>query len=132
MDTLTKYYNKINNKIIEDNLFKDERIITTPQSIEIKTIEQKSVLNFCSNNYLGLSNDERVVNAAKQALSDYGFGLSSVRFICGTQDLHKNLEHKISNFLIPRTPYFTPPALMQMVVYLKLYWDLMMQSSQTP
>ena len=98
MDTLTKYYNKINNKIIEDNLFKDERIITTPQSIEIKTIEEKSVLNFCSNNYLGLSNDERVVNAAKQALSDYGFGLSSVRFICGTQDLHKNLEHKISEF----------------------------------
>ena len=98
MDTLTKYYNKINNKIIKDNLFKDERIITTPQSIEIKTIEEKSVLNFCSNNYLGLSNDERVVNAAKQALSDYGFGLSSVRFICGTQDLHKNLEHKISEF----------------------------------
>ena len=98
MDTLTKYYNKINNKIIKDNLFKDERIITTPQSIEIKTIDEKSVLNFCSNNYLGLSNDERVVNAAKQALSDYGFGLSSVRFICGTQDLHKNLEHKISEF----------------------------------
>ena len=66
--------------------------------LKLKQLMEKSVLNFCSNNYLGLSNDERVVNAAKQALSDYGFGLSSVRFICGTQDLHKNLEHKISEF----------------------------------
>ena len=98
MDTLNQYFNKINKNIIKDNLFKDERIITTPQSIEIKTNDGKSVLNFCSNNYLGLSNDERVVSVAKRALSKFGFGLSSVRFICGTQDLHKNLEYKISKF----------------------------------
>ena len=61
MDTLDQYFNKINNSIIEDNLFKDERIITTPQSVEIKTSDGKSVLNFCSNNYLGLSNDRRII-----------------------------------------------------------------------
>ena len=130
MDTLTKYYNKINNKIIKDNIFKDERIITTPQSIEIKTIEEKSVLNFCSNNYLGLSNDERVVNAAKQALSDYGFGLSSVRFICGTQNLHKNLEHRYSNFFTEDTILYTSCFDANGGLFETYIWDLMMQLSQ--
>ena len=98
MNTLNKYFRTINQRIKDDNLFKHERIITTPQSIRIKTSDGQSVLNFCSNNYLGLSNDARVVKAAKMALSDYGFGLSSVRFICGTQELHKDLECKISKF----------------------------------
>ena len=89
---------KINQDIKKQNLYKSERVITTSQQIEIKTNEGHKVLNFCANNYLGLSNNKYVIKAAKQALEDYGFGLSSVRFICGTQDIHKKLEHKISNF----------------------------------
>ena len=89
---------KINQDIKKQNLYKSERVITTSQQIEIKTNEGHKVLNFCANNYLGLSNNKDVIKAAKQALEDYGFGLSSVRFICGTQDIHKDLEYKISNF----------------------------------
>ena len=70
-------------------LMKRERIITTPQGAEIKTTDGKSVLNFCANNYLGLSADHTVIAAAKHAMDTHGFGLSSVRFICGTQDIHK-------------------------------------------
>ena len=87
-DKNNKYFNKINQGIIDDNLFKDERIITTPQSIEIKTSDGQEVLNFCSNNYLGLANHPTLIKAAKSALDNYGFGVASVRFICGTQDLH--------------------------------------------
>ncbi len=79
-------------------LFKDERIITTPQSVEIKVAGGDEVLNFCANNYLGLADNLAVIAAAHKALDEYGFGLASVRFICGTQDLHKQLEAKISNF----------------------------------
>ncbi len=79
-------------------LFKDERIITTPQSVEIKVAGGDEVLNFCANNYLGLADNPAVIAAAHKALDEYGFGLASVRFICGTQDLHKQLEAKISNF----------------------------------
>lgn len=84
---------------IEDNgIFKKERIITSPQGAEIKISTGETVLNFCSNNYLGLSSHPEVVQAAKDALDSHGFGMSSVRFICGTQDIHKTLEKKIASF----------------------------------
>jgi glycine C-acetyltransferase len=84
---------------IEDNgIFKKERIITSPQGAEITISTGETVLNFCSNNYLGLSSHPEVVKAAKDALDTHGFGMSSVRFICGTQDIHKTLEKKISDF----------------------------------
>ena len=87
------------NSIREAGLFKRERIITTPQAAVIQTTEGKEVLNFCSNNYLGLSSYPVVLEAAKAAIDSHGFGMSSVRFICGTQDIHKTLEHKLSEFL---------------------------------
>jgi len=84
---------------IEDNgIFKKERIITSPQGAEITISTGEKVLNFCANNYLGLSSHPEVVQAAKDALDTHGFGMSSVRFICGTQDIHKTLEQKIANF----------------------------------
>jgi len=85
--------------IHDAGLYKKERTITTPQSVEIETLEGGKVLNFCANNYLGLSNNERVKKAAADALNRWGFGLSSVRFICGTMQIHKDLEKKISEFL---------------------------------
>jgi glycine C-acetyltransferase len=85
--------------IREAGLFKKERIITTPQGAEIKTTEGKEVINFCANNYLGLSSHPRVIAAAKRSIDAHGYGMSSVRFICGTQDIHKELEQKISSFL---------------------------------
>ncbi len=87
-------------KEIQDaGLYKTERIITTPQGAEIKTDQGLEVLNFCANNYLGLSSHPEVIKAAKEAIDTHGFGLSSVRFICGTQDIHKELEAKIAEFL---------------------------------
>ncbi|MDR6969439.1 glycine C-acetyltransferase [Flavobacterium arsenatis] len=86
-------------KTIEDNgIFKKERIITSPQGAEITISTGETVLNFCANNYLGLSSHPEVVQAAKDALDTHGFGMSSVRFICGTQDIHKTLEQKIAEF----------------------------------
>ncbi len=85
--------------IREAGLYKKERIITTPQGAVINTSEGKEVINFCANNYLGLSSHPRVVEAAKRSIDTHGFGMSSVRFICGTQDIHKELENKISEFL---------------------------------
>jgi glycine C-acetyltransferase len=85
--------------IQEAGLYKRERIITTAQNAVIKTSDGKEVLNFCSNNYLGLSSHPLVTAAAKKAIDTHGFGMSSVRFICGTQDIHKTLENKISSFL---------------------------------
>ena len=85
--------------IREAGLFKRERIITTPQGAVIQTTEGKEVLNFCGNNYLGLSSHPAVLEAAKATIDSHGFGMSSVRFICGTQDIHKTLEHKLSEFL---------------------------------
>ncbi len=84
--------------IKENGLFKSERIITSPQGAEITISTGETVLNFCANNYLGLSSHPEVVQAAKDALDSHGFGMSSVRFICGTQDIHKELEQKIANF----------------------------------
>ncbi|HEY0652911.1 MAG TPA: glycine C-acetyltransferase [Chryseosolibacter sp.] len=85
--------------IKEAGLFKRERIITSPQGADIETQDGKEVINFCANNYLGLSSHPRVIKAAKDAIDTHGFGMSSVRFICGTQDIHKELEKKISDFL---------------------------------
>lgn len=84
--------------IKENGLYKKERIITSPQGAEITISTGEKVLNFCANNYLGLSSHPEVVQAAKDALDTHGFGMSSVRFICGTQDIHKELEQKIANF----------------------------------
>ncbi|MBP9849435.1 MAG: glycine C-acetyltransferase [Flavobacterium sp.] len=86
------------NTIQENGLFKKERIITSPQGAEITISTGETVLNFCANNYLGLSSHPEVVQAAKDTLDSHGFGMSSVRFICGTQDIHKKLEQKIANF----------------------------------
>ena len=85
-------------EIKEAGLYKTERIITTSQDAIIKVSTGQEVINFCSNNYLGLSNNKEVVQAAKDTLDSHGFGMSSVRFICGTQDIHKQLEHKIADF----------------------------------
>jgi glycine C-acetyltransferase len=85
--------------IAEAGLFKKERVITSPQAAEITIAGGKKVLNFCANNYLGLSSHPKVLQAAKDAIDTHGFGMSSVRFICGTQDIHKELEKKISEFL---------------------------------
>ena len=85
--------------IKEAGLYKNERIITTPQGADIKTDTAEDVINFCANNYLGLSSHPKVIQAAKDAIDTHGYGLSSVRFICGTQDIHKELERKISEYL---------------------------------
>ncbi|MDE0773085.1 MAG: glycine C-acetyltransferase [Salibacteraceae bacterium] len=86
-------------QITADGLYKKERVITTQQDAVIKVSTGEEVLNFCSNNYLGLSSHPKVVDAAHRALDTHGFGMSSVRFICGTQDIHKELEQKIADFL---------------------------------
>jgi glycine C-acetyltransferase len=86
------------NTIEQNGLFKKERIITSPQGAEITISTGETVLNFCANNYLGLSSHPEVIQAAKDALDSHGFGMSSVRFICGTQDIHKDLEKKIAEF----------------------------------
>ncbi|MCK9163200.1 MAG: glycine C-acetyltransferase [Bacteroidales bacterium] len=96
-----KFQNFLQSEIsgIKDaGLYKKERIIITPQSSAIKTAEAGEVLNFCANNYLGLSDNQELIDAAKKAMDERGFGMSSVRFICGTQDLHKELEQTISKF----------------------------------
>lgn len=86
-------------KIKADGLYKSERVITTPQGAVIKTTNGDEVINFCANNYLGLSSHPKVIDAAKKTIDEYGYGMSSVRFICGTQSIHKELEAKISEFL---------------------------------
>ena len=98
-DTLKPELQKELESIRLAGLFKKERIITTPQGADIKTEDGRAVINFCANNYLGLSSHPRVIEAAKQAIDSHGYGMSSVRFICGTQDIHKELEEEISKFL---------------------------------
>ena len=98
----SKYSNLFKNIIVEtknQGLYKTERVIQSTQSSLI-TVDDNEVLNFCSNNYLGLSSHHEVVSAAKSALDSHGFGMSSVRFICGTQNIHKKLENTISKFLL--------------------------------
>ncbi|HLN52787.1 MAG TPA: glycine C-acetyltransferase [Lentimicrobium sp.] len=97
-DRVQAYLQEELNGIKEAGLFKNERVITSPQGAEIKVNTGAEVLNFCANNYLGLSNNPKLIAAAKEALDTHGYGLSSVRFICGTQDLHKALEAKIAEF----------------------------------
>ena len=87
------------NELRSAGLYKEERIITTPQGAAIQTQKGAEVLNFCANNYLGLSSDPRVIEASIDAIKTHGFGMSSVRFICGTQDIHKELEEKIARFV---------------------------------
>ncbi|QCU72682.1 glycine C-acetyltransferase [Luteimonas yindakuii] len=96
--SLTEHYSATLEEIREAGLFKAERIITSPQSAEITLADGRSVLNFCANNYLGLADHPDVIAAAKDALDSHGFGMASVRFICGTQDLHKQLEKTIADF----------------------------------
>ena len=99
MKTAYEQYRAELDAIREDGIYKDERIITTPQRSRIDTTAAKAVVNMCANNYLGLSDDPRLIAAAKKSYDEWGFGLSSVRFICGTQEIHKQLERKIAGFV---------------------------------
>lgn len=102
MTTTENFYTSIQSELknIESNgLFKKERIITTPQGAQVKVSTGEDVIIFCANNYLGLSSHPRVIEAAHKTLDEHGYGMSSVRFICGTQDIHKELEQKIAKFL---------------------------------
>src|SRR5690606_14540974 len=96
--SLTRRYAEELDSIRAQGLFKSERVITTPQSAEIELADGRRVLNFCANNYLGLADHPEIIAAAREALDTHGFGMASVRFICGTQDLHKELERTISDF----------------------------------
>ena len=96
--TIKNHLSKEIQEIKDKGLYKTERIITSPQSAEIKISTGEEVINFCSNNYLGLSDNPDIIQAAKDAMDSHGFGMSSVRFICGTQDIHKELEQKIAEF----------------------------------
>ena len=98
MYSIKEHLEKELQDIEEAGLFKKERIITSSQDAVIKIDTGEEVINFCANNYLGLSNNPEVIQAAKDAMDDYGFGMSSVRFICGTQDIHKQLEQKVADF----------------------------------
>lgn len=98
-DTTKKYYRDILQGIEQEGLFKRERVIVSPQSSKIEVKGGQRVLNMCANNYLGLANHPEIIKAAKESYDKWGYGLSSVRFICGTQDIHKQLEEKISEFL---------------------------------
>ncbi|HVB83980.1 MAG TPA: aminotransferase class I/II-fold pyridoxal phosphate-dependent enzyme, partial [Rhodanobacteraceae bacterium] len=98
MADATRRYAAELDAIRAQGLFKTERVITSPQSVEITLADGRRVLNFCANNYLGLADHPAVIQAAKDALDSHGFGMASVRFICGTQDLHKQLERTIADF----------------------------------
>lgn len=107
--------------IEENGIFKKERIITSAQDAEITISTGEKVLNFCANNYLGLSSHPEVVQAAKDAMDTHGFGMSSVRFICGTQDIHKTLEKRLLIFMVQKIRFFTQRLLTQTEVFLNLY-----------
>jgi len=98
-ETTKQYYNEILQSIEDEGLYKKERVIISPQSANIEVMGGQKVLNMCANNYLGLGNHPQIIKAAKESYDKWGYGLSSVRFICGTQQIHKELEKKISNFL---------------------------------
>ena len=99
MKSALKYFKETCETIEKEGLTKNEKIITSPQGARVKLSDGKQVINMCANNYLGLGNNFDVINAAKNSYDKYGYGLSSVRFICGTQELHKALESKLSTFL---------------------------------
>lgn len=97
-----RFYQQIQEQLVQieaDGLFKNERIITTSQDADIEIVGGQRVINFCANNYLGLANHPALIEAAKQGMDSHGFGMASVRFICGTQDSHKVLERKLADFL---------------------------------
>jgi len=98
-ETTKQYYTGILQSIEDEGLYKKERVITSPQSANIEVMGGQKVLNMCANNYLGLGNHPEIIKAAKESYEKWGYGLSSVRFICGTQQIHKELEKKISEFL---------------------------------
>jgi 7-keto-8-aminopelargonate synthetase-like enzyme len=104
-------------EIKASGLYKNERVISSPQGAEIVVNGQK-VLNFCANNYLGLSSHAKTVEAAHKYIDSHGFGMSSVRFICGTQDIHKELEQKVAEFLGTEDTILYAAALMRMAAYL--------------
>ncbi|MCK5129947.1 MAG: glycine C-acetyltransferase [Clostridiales bacterium] len=99
MKSAYSIFKNINQSIKDDGMWKSERIITTPQEAKIDVVGQEGLLNMCANNYLGLANNQEIIQAAKDSYDIYGYGLSSVRFICGTQSVHKELEAKMSEFL---------------------------------
>ena len=96
---IKKDFQKELQQIQDDGLFKHERVIASPQAAEISLTDGSKVLNFCANNYLGLSSNKKMLETAMKMLVERGYGMSSVRFICGTQDIHRELENKISEFL---------------------------------
>ena len=112
------YYRETLAGIKEAGVQKNERIITTPQSAHIFA-DGKELINMCANNYLGLADNPELIQAAKDAYDKYGYGLASVRFICGTQDIHKELERRWLNSLKQKTPFFIPPASMPTAACLK-------------
>jgi glycine C-acetyltransferase len=129
-DTLKPKLEKELKEIVDAGLFKKERVITSPQSAEITIAGGQKVLNFCANNYLGLSSHPKVIEAAKNAIDTHGFGLSSVRFICGTQDIHKELEAKISKFLGMEDTILYAAAFDANGGFLNRFLDLRMPSSR--
>ncbi|AHE66549.1 7-keto-8-aminopelargonate synthetase-related enzyme [Legionella oakridgensis ATCC 33761 = DSM 21215] len=107
-------------KIKQEGLFKSERVITSQQQAEVK-VNQEEVINLCANNYLGLANHPDLIAEGQKALAQYGYGMASVRFICGTQMPHKQLEKKLVLFLGKKILFYIRPVLMLTLVYLKRY-----------
>ena len=99
MKSALKYFKETCETIEKEGLTKNEKVITSPQGAKVSLNDGREVINMCANNYLGLANNKEVIEAAKKSYDNYGYGLSSVRFICGTQKLHKDLEEKLSKFL---------------------------------
>ena len=122
MSQLERYEQELEH-IREAGLYKHERFITSPQQVEIEVEGGQQVLNFCANNYLGLADDPQVIQAAHEALDRYGFGMASVRFICGTLDLHKALERQISEFFGLTTRFCTAHVLTPTGACSRLCWS---------
>ena len=112
--------------IKDQGLYKEERIIVSSQGAEIILDSGQKVLNFCANNYLGLSSHPEVIQAAKDAMDTHGFGMASVRFICGTQDIHKELRNGLQIFTRQKTLFYMQLLLMPMVVFLNPYLTIKM------
>ena len=132
MANSSNIYKKTLTNIEAEGLYKNERVITTPQRVKISTDSGNEVLNFCANNYLGLADHPDIIAAAKAGLDEYGYGLASVRFICGTQELHKKLELKISQFFNSDDTILILLASMLMEVCLKHFLAQKMQSFLIP
>lgn len=126
------FYEQIKQQIEEvktEGLYKSERVITSQQQAAVKISTGEEVLNFCANNYLGLANHPELIEAGKAGMEKHGFGMASVRFICGTQDIHKELEQKLSTFLVKKTQSYTPLVLMLTLVCSKRFWVKKTRSS---